>query len=443
MNAKQTLTLFAALLLGMLALYALIFYPDYEEPRFARFIAITVALSALWIGALTLGARLTSRRSLRIYLAVGLLAGVLFRVVTLIGAGDKTHLSNDVYRYVWDGRLIAHGINPFAYAPDEPAVYPYFDEHIRPHVNHPELPTIYPPLSQAVFLTAYLIDSDGIFGFKFVSALFDVLALLALFKLLRVSKLPSYLALIYWLAPLTVIEFYLSSHHDILVLPFFIMTLIYFTRGKPALTGIFLALAVLAKYNVALISLPLLIGFSGADRRTFVLSGLSVAAAAYLPFLILLKPAALFGSLLEYAMRWQYNGSLYHILRIFTSPGISKIIIAPVIIGALVYLSVTIKDRIKGVFACLVAYLALTPTLFPWYLILALPLMTVRRSSALFGLLSLVFLSYWGMIGVRETGLWVENWTLRVIEYVPFYLALILGARWKLLEPRKADGFAL
>lgn len=443
MNNKRTLIVFAVLLLGMLALYAFIFYPDYSEPRLQRFILITLGLSALWIGALALGSRLTSARALRIYLIIGLLAGVSFRVVSLIGAGEKTHLSDDIYRYVWDGRLIAHGVNPFAYAPQHPEVYPYIDENIYSRVNHPELPTIYPPLSQALFLASYLIDNDGIFGFKAVSALFDILTLLALFKLLQVKKLPSYLVLIYWLAPLTVIEFYLSAHHDIIVLPFFIMTLIYFARGKPALCGIFLALAILTKYNVALISFPLLLGFTGADRRTFVLSGLAVAVVAYLPFLILLKPAALFGSLFEYAMRWQYNGSLYHLLRLLTSPKVSKIIIGPLMIGTLLFLAIVIKDRVKGVFASLVAYLALTPTLFPWYLVLALPLMTVRRSGAMFALVSMIFLSYWGMIGLLETGLWVEHWSLRVIEYAPFYLALILGFRWKLFEPRKADGFAL
>lgn len=443
MNVKRTLTAFTVLLVGMLALYALIFYPDYQEPRYGRFIVITVALSALWIGALALFKRLSSARSLQTYLIIGLVAGALFRVVALTGAGETAYLSDDVYRYVWDGRLIAHGVNPFAYAPDDPAVYQYAEENILPRINHTELPTIYPPVSQAFFLAAYLVDSDSIYGFKLISALFDLLTLLALFKLLRVNKLPPALALIYWLAPLTVIEFYLSAHHDILVLPFFIMTLVYFAKGKPALCGIFLALAIMAKYNVALISLPLLLGFAGRERRIFVLSGLAVAAAAYLPFLIYLKPAALFGSLLDYTIRWQYNGSLYHILRLLTSPKISKIIIAPVLIGTLLYLGITIKDRIKGVCASLAAYLALTPTLFPWYLILALPLMTVRRSSAMFALLSMIFLSYWGLIGLAETGLWVEHWSLRVVEYAPFYLALLFSFRWKLFEPRKADSFAL
>ncbi|MFQ5608366.1 MAG: hypothetical protein ACE5GA_10495, partial [Candidatus Zixiibacteriota bacterium] len=204
-----------------------------------------------------------------------------------------------------------------------------------------------------------------------------------------------------------------------------------------------LALAVLTKYNVALIALPFALGFSGKERLRFTLAFLGSALVAYMPFLVILKPPALFGSLMEYTVRWQYNGSLYYALRLFTSPKVSKIIIAPIIVTALVYIGLRVKDRIKGAFASLVAYMALTPTLFPWYLALAFPFMTLRRSPALFTLFSLVFLSYWGLMGLNETGAWSESWLIRVLEYLPFYALLIMGSRWSQFEPRKASGFAL
>ncbi|MFQ5608448.1 MAG: hypothetical protein ACE5GA_10915, partial [Candidatus Zixiibacteriota bacterium] len=241
MKADRTLLALGAALLLQAALYTLIFYPDYDRPRLGRFISITLALSILWIVSLALANKLSSAVSLRRFLTLALAAGVVFRVVTLVGAEDKTYLSDDVYRYVWDGKLIASGVNPLAYSPERPELDVYADAHIRPHVNHPELATIYPPVSQAVFLAAYLIDSDGIFGFKALTIGFDLLTLLALWKLVKVNRLPGFLVLIYWLAPLTVIEFYLSSHHDIIALPFLILTIVSYTRKKAALTGVFLA----------------------------------------------------------------------------------------------------------------------------------------------------------------------------------------------------------
>lgn len=65
-------------------------------------------------------------------------------------------LSDDVYRYLWDARVLRHGIDPYAYAPSDPALVTLRDA-AHAEINNPDLPTIYPPLAQLVFLCADLI----------------------------------------------------------------------------------------------------------------------------------------------------------------------------------------------------------------------------------------------------------------------------------------------
>ena len=77
-----------------------------------------------------------------------LLAGVLLRILFLPFAPV---LSDDIYRYVWDGRVAMSGINPFAFAPQAEELRHLRDAAIWPLINHPTVPTIYPPAAQLVF----------------------------------------------------------------------------------------------------------------------------------------------------------------------------------------------------------------------------------------------------------------------------------------------------
>ncbi|MGB2960463.1 MAG: hypothetical protein WBD30_16385, partial [Bacteroidota bacterium] len=74
---------------------------------------------------------------------------VLFRL-TLVPHAPVA--SDDIYRYLWDGKVAAHGINPFEFAPEDPRLAHLESENLPAKVSFPEMRTIYPPLAQAVFL---------------------------------------------------------------------------------------------------------------------------------------------------------------------------------------------------------------------------------------------------------------------------------------------------
>jgi len=83
-------------------------------------------------------------------------------------------LSNDVYRYVWDGRVQAHGINPYRYAPADGALAPLRDRVIYDHVSRRGVPTIYPPVAELAYRTVYRVHRDSVVWTKLAFSLVDL-----------------------------------------------------------------------------------------------------------------------------------------------------------------------------------------------------------------------------------------------------------------------------
>ncbi len=161
-------------------------------------------------------------------------------------------LSTDLYRYVWDGRVQAAGINPYVHLPADPALAALRDggtgpEAIYANINRADTaPTIYPPAAQAIF-AAIGLSWPTIWGVKTAMLGFDALAIGAALLLLRVARLPLERVLIYAWNPLTVWEFAGGGHVDAAALALSALALLAAIRRRPAWAGAALALAVLCK----------------------------------------------------------------------------------------------------------------------------------------------------------------------------------------------------
>ncbi|MCH9031856.1 MAG: DUF2029 domain-containing protein [candidate division Zixibacteria bacterium] len=444
MISKPTVraSLLTVLLVAQCVIYFLITQPGEKGARVHEIILFSLILAALWIGSFWLIDR-ARRKALRLRLFwIAIVAGAIFRITLLFGSTGEDLLSDDVYRYIWDGKLTAHGINPFAQPANDPSLFHMWDNAIAPNVNHPYLPTIYPPASQALFLVSYWIDGDSFLGFKALSGLFDVLTLLALFSLLQSFKLRREWSLIYWLCPLILIEFSFSAHHDILALPFLIMGIVAIKEKRPVSAGILLAVATLIKFLVALTIPALFFALSKDSRLRFTLAAIATATVFYLPYLFVLKPPALFGSLTTYLSGWTYNSSIHKLLEMAFSSAAAKIISAVSLVALVLTISISVKDKFKAALLSLTAYICLTTTLFPWYLIILTPFLLIFRSSAYLALISLIFLSYWGMISFYETAMWYDNMYLRTLMYSPFYILLIWGWRENRMGRQSGEEYA-
>ena len=162
-------------------------------------------------------------------------------------------LSTDIFRYVWDGRVQAAGINPYRYIPADPHLAFLRDLDIYPHINRRSYAhTIYPPGAQMLFLLITRIGAS-VRWMKAGMVGLEALTIWALVKLLAAVGLRREQVLIYAWHPLLLWEVASSGHVDGAALPLIALALLFYVRHKPAATGFALAAATLVKlYPIAL-----------------------------------------------------------------------------------------------------------------------------------------------------------------------------------------------
>ena len=221
----------------------------------------------------------------------------------LAAAWGGPALSDDLYRYVWDGRMQVAGVHPYAHAPDDPVLAAYRDD-VWSRINHRELPTVYPPLAEgAFFLLAALGLGPG--GFQVAMGVIDFGVVLLLLRLLRARGLPEDRLVLYAWAPLAVLETAGSGHMEPLGVALVLAAVLALESGAAVRAGAALGLAIQTK----LLPLALVPGFVRRLRAP-ALAALAVAAVAPgLPYAW--TGPAIGGGLHAYAQRWERNASLY------------------------------------------------------------------------------------------------------------------------------------
>lgn len=173
-----------------------------------------------------------------------LIVGLAMRCLLLPG----TPVSTDVFRYVWDGRVQAAGINPYLHVPADAALAGLRDGAIYPHIDRADYaPTIYPPASQIVF---YLVTriSEAPIAMKAAMVAFEALAVWVILQLLAARGLPRSRILLYAWHPLPLWEFARSGHVDIVAIAFLLLALLATERRSPILAGVALGAGALVKY---------------------------------------------------------------------------------------------------------------------------------------------------------------------------------------------------
>lgn len=387
-----------------------------------------------------------------------IVAAAAFRLLAAPGAPT---MSDDVYRYVWDGRVQLHGIHPYAHAPTDEALADLRDDDWE-SINHPELRTIYPPLAQA-FFALVAATGAGPVGFKLALGLLDVVTVLALWALVRRLGLPADRVILYAWNPLAVLETAGSGHVEPLGTALIVLATACIIGRRPGPSTIALGAAV----NVKLLPLILVPGWIRRLRGRHVLL---LAAAIVLPAL----PYALTGppvgsGLFDYAERWERNAVAFDVVRValervdsaaalepavawardaigdgvpwdavreWTWPDrLARLVVAALALAWIVRLTFRRGlDVSREAFLAVGGVLLLSPTLHPWYLLWVLPFAAAYASWPWLLLAALAPLAY------ATTG--EVSWSVRLVEYgLPAALAVWLAARRRLgLPPGNAPG---
>lgn len=161
---------------------------------------------------------------------------------------QRPYLSTDIYRYMWDGRVQAAGINPYLYVPNAEELKPLRDDKIFPLINRGDYePTPYPPAAQAIFFAVHKIFPLSVTAFKSAMSLFDLITVLAVMLALARSGLDMARVIMFAWHPLLIFESAHTGHIEAPFIAFLALALLAWTYRRPALAGAAVALAAMVK----------------------------------------------------------------------------------------------------------------------------------------------------------------------------------------------------
>jgi alpha-1,6-mannosyltransferase len=390
---------------------------------------------------------LRARPARSLFLIV-ILFGVLFRLSILF---SPPHLSDDIYRYVWDGRVQAARINPYRYIPADPSLAQLRDDKIYPKINRRDYAhTIYPPAAQAVYFLTTRI-SESVTWMKATMLAFEAVAIWALAQLLASFGFSRQRVLIYAWHPLIVWEFAGSGHVDAIAIAFIAVALTARRRNAEVVVGVALACATLVKF------FPLAL-FPALYKRWSWKMPLALAitiVVAYLPYLSV-GPISMLGFLPGYLTeRGLASGEQFYLLSVArrclagaSLPNAAFVIFALItMIGIAAWTLFRSEQHVYSYVkrACILATVAivLLAPHFSWYFAWLIPFLCFVPLLSLFYLTAASFVLYGTWLGdTPEQVFW-----LNTAIYLPFALLaavelLARPLRFRLTRQRLEDASA-
>jgi len=338
---------------------------------------------------------------------------ILAIVLRLLLLPSFPNLSDDIYRFIWDGLLLSKGMNPYLYLPSylitdlgewTPQANLLFDR-----LNSPHYYTIYPPISQLVFALSTTLSGGELVPATFVMKLLlligEIGLLFLLIKLLRYYKLDDKNIALYALNPLVIIEIMGNMHFEGLMLTFLCLAWLSLLNERFWQSAVAFSISIGIKL-LPLMLLPFLIVYLGWKKamKLFMSIGVSLLFI-FIP--IWLNFSFFWKSLDLYFQKFEFNASIYYLLRWlgFQIKGFNLIhIIGPFLafstIIVITILTINYKKRaVKNDLPiywllAFVSYLFLATTVHPWYTIVPIGLCIFTRFRFPILWSALIILSY-------------------------------------------------
>ena len=357
-------------------------------------------------------------QSKHLRLLIGL--GIGLRVILVFAFPS---LSDDIYRFIWDGQLINSGINPFAQLP---AYYletghevAGLSQELYNRLNSPEYYTIYPPVAQGVFTLATWLSPNSWYGASVIMKLFLLAAELGtlwlLIRLLFHFALPQVRLLYYWLNPLIIIEIMGNLHFEGAMVAFLLLGLWGLVRSRWIMAAVGVALSVASKL-LPLMLMPFLVKRLWARPFWIFSTALGISLALlFFPLLTAGFPDNFGSSLDLYFRKFEFNASLYYLARAYGyweigwnqiarfGPLLAKIAMASILLFAFLERGFkrsnwsnakAWRQLAASWMWAFVIYLICATTVHPWYLCVPLVLSIFSQWRFLLLWSALIMLTY-------------------------------------------------
>lgn len=309
--------------------------------------------------------------------------GIIIRIILLF---SFPNLSDDIYRFVWDGYMTTFGNNPYGSLPVD-HLGDLTTSHMSfliENMNSPKYYTIYPPFTQLIFYISNWAGTDVYLSSIIIKLCFliaEVFTFLGIRKLLMHLVKSEKLVALYWLNPLILIEGMGNLHFEIIMVSFLVWGIYYaFVKPKLILSALLFALSIASKL-LPLMFLPFfLFGLRGKERIRFFLAGFMFLVILFLPIILGLDFVNFGSSIDLYFQKFEFNAGIYYLSRYLGKilTGYNQIqLIGPILgliaVGLIMYNAhkketFSLEDFLEFAFYSFCTYLLLATTVHPWYL---------------------------------------------------------------------------
>ncbi len=363
--------------------------------------------------------------------------GIVLRFILIFAFPN---FSDDIYRFIWDGRLLVNGINPFDHLPSyyiaQEFVVPGLTPELYEHLNSPNYFTVYPPINQLLFAIAAYCSPNDFLGSSMIlkSFLFlcEVGSIYLIVSLLKHFHLPEKNVLLYALNPLIIFEIMGNVHFEGAMIFFLLLSIwLIAVKKRLVLSAIAMAGAIASKL-LPLIFLPFFIWRLAGEKNIKIeqsatlsdvwrakikainwsnnLLFFGVLGVVLLGLFIPLFSGAFlsnFGTSLNlYFQKFEFNASIYYLIRWlgFQYKGYNVIQTLGPALSLSVFLTILWRvfnekeanwsNLFSGLLFAICLYLFLAMTIHPWYV--ALPVVCCLFTRFRFPILwsGLIFLTY-------------------------------------------------
>jgi len=368
--------------------------------------------------------------------------GILFRIILLFCIPN---LSNDFYRFIWDGRMTLQGYNPFLHLPRDIVHTDIFFQlgkdatelyHGQGSLS-PGNYTCYPPLNQLFFIVSALIFPNSILGSIIILRIFMILADIGTLyygrKILKHLGLPESNILLYALNPFIIIELTGNLHFEGIMIFFLVVAIYYLLKNNLLKSALLLSLSISVKL-IPLIFIPVLLRKLGqSETLKYFLVVMFVSIVLFIPYL---SPGLIenFASSIDlYFRKFEFNASFYYIIRWIgyktigwniiqkAGPLLGLIVFTFVLLISLIRKNEKPKQLMISLLFAISVYYFFSTTVHPWYI--AIPLILSVFTQYKFAVIwtFTVMLSYFAYSSQSfQESLW-----LIAIEYTVVYGFLI------------------
>ena len=356
-------------------------------------------------------------------------------------------LSDDVYRFLWDGAMWLENIDAYEFLPssliEQFKTDPYLLE-LYQKMNSPNYYTIYPPLNQLLFIVASFSKNSfiGILTIRSFILLAEIASLVGIYKLIKLGKMSTFAFYLYAFNPLILLELTVNLHFEAFIISCLVWAMVFYYKNQSSKIAGLMGLAIGVKILPIIYLAAFFKKLSIKNYIALIIVACAVAAVLFFPLIQTSLVEGTSTSAALYFQNFEFNASIYYLIREigYWRYGYNIIQSVGPYLGVLSILFIILYNLIvsssrpigERLLFSWTIYCLMAMTIHPWYI---LPLIVFGLQSKYYFPILWSFCIFWTYIGYTETG-FEESLLVTSIEYL---LVIGFGLYEIILKNRKND----